>query len=58
MFLFYSVLSAITGSFLLATLDGINPAITVNIILIETNTIAALIGNAAFTVSPLNSFIM
>ena len=35
----YSVLRAITGSFLAAILDGINPAITVNNILIKTSTI-------------------
>ena len=37
----YSVLSAITGSFLLAIFAGINPAIIVNIMLIATSIIPA-----------------
>ena len=41
---FYSVLNASTGSFLLAILAGIKPAITVNKILINTNITAPIIG--------------
>ena len=40
---FYSVLNASTGSFLLAILAGIKPAITVNKILINTNITAPII---------------
>ena len=41
----YSERSAITGSFLLAYLDGINPDITVNVTLITTKIIAPIVGN-------------
>ena len=43
-FKIYSVLKAITGSFLLAILDCISPDITVSIILIATSTKAGIIG--------------
>ena len=49
--LVYSVLNASTGSFLLAILDGINPAIIVRTMLITTKIIAAFTGKTAFTVS-------
>ena len=55
---YYSVLRAITGSFLLATLDGIKPAITVKTILINTNIIAPTIGSDALTSIPLALFII
>ena len=48
-FLFYSVLNAITGSFLLAILDGINPAMIVKTTLITTNVIPAPNGTAVTT---------
>ena len=48
----YSVLNASTGSFLLAILDGIKPAIIVNIMLIITNTIPACHGTIVVTVTP------
>lgn len=47
----YSVLSAVTGSFLAALRDGIIPAMSVKQILIATSIIAAPIGNIAFKVS-------
>ena len=54
---FYSVLSASTGSFLLAILAGINPEITVSIILINTNIAPALGGTMAFTDTPAKLYI-
>ena len=45
---FYSVLSAITGSCLLAFLEGINPPINVRIILSTINIIADLTDITAF----------
>ena len=48
----YSVLNAITGSFLLAIFAGINPAIIVNIILIATSMIPATAGNDTFISTP------
>ena len=50
----YSVLSASTGSFLLAILAGISPANIVNNILIITNTTPATGGTIAVTVTPAN----
>ena len=44
---FYSVLKAITGSFLLANLAGMIPPIIVSKVLITTNIIAAGIGRTA-----------
>ena len=41
----YSERNATTGSFLLAYLDGISPAITVNVTLIVTRIIAPIDGN-------------
>ena len=43
----YSLLNAVTGSFLAACLDGINPPIRVKITLNTINTIAPVNGNAA-----------
>jgi len=54
----YSVLRAITGSFFAAILDGINPAITVNNILIKTNIIPPNIGNDATLEISVISFII
>ena len=49
---FYSVLNASTGSFLLAILAGISPAIIVRNILIITSIIPAFVGTTAFTLTP------
>ena len=46
---FYSVLSAVTGSFLAAFLAGIRPPINVRIILKTIKMIALITGSAAFT---------
>ena len=54
----YSVLRATTGSFLLAYLDGINPDITVKIMLIKTNIIAEFIGKVATLFIPAKLFII
>ena len=50
-FCFYSVLSAITGSFLAATREGIRPAISVRAILIITRMIAPTTGRVALSVA-------
>ena len=52
---FYSVLNAITGSFLLAIFAGIKPAIIVKNILIRTNTTPALNGTAVTTLTPVTA---
>ena len=54
----YSVLRASTGSFLLAILAGISPAITVSKILITTNIIPPVIGNLAIDETPERLLIM
>ena len=56
--LFYSVLNASTGSFLLAILEGTNPAITVRSILIITRTIAPIAGNLEIVDIPTMPFII
>ena len=53
----YSVLSASTGSFLLAILAGISPAIIVNIILINTSITPPIGGSATFTATPVILYI-
>ena len=50
--LLYSVLNASTGSFLLAIFDGINPAIIVKNILINTSINPATGSNVAFIATP------
>ncbi len=52
---FYSVLNAITGSFLLAIFAGIKPAIIVKNMLIRTNTTPALNGTAVTTLTPVTA---
>ena len=52
----YSVLKASTGSFLLAILDGISPAIIVSIILIMTNITPPATGRIAIFEIPNPSF--
>ena len=54
----YSVLKAFTGSLLLAILDGINPAIIVRNILINTNIIPACQGKNASTLTPVTDIII
>ena len=55
--LIYSVLKASTGSFLLAILAGIKPAIIVKIILITTKIIPPSIGNLDKFETPATAFI-
>ena len=55
---FYSVRKASTGSFLDAIFDGINPAITVNDILITTNVIPPTKGNFDILDTPVIFFMI
>ena len=48
----YSVLRASTGSFLLAILAGISPAIIISIMLISTSITPPIGGSATFTATP------
>ena len=56
--IYYSVLNASTGSFLLAILEGINPAIIVKTTLIITKVIAPPIGNWLMFETPATALII
>ena len=53
--IYYSVLNASTGSLLLAILAGINPAIIVHTILINTRMIPPTAGSDTVTLTPVTA---